>query len=229
MTCVILLHVYNLTHRPLASPPISSTPRTPPVRLRLHKKLTFKFKVNRNKSKIKNTSLNLTNQHKRTTQPKQTNYIHPHLDSGFTPSNSTHYDDLTNTSSTSTLSSPRLHTINTSPLSLSNFSDANQHVLESPQTYQIILSFHFHSPDITSDFSINSKSQSSQDYTNSYDNDLPPRRTRSLSDIYKELHQFEAHFVDLDMDALIVEEEPDTANELILTVREGLSGTDDPK
>ena len=90
MTCVILLHVYNLTHRPLASPPISSTPRTPPVRLRLHKKLTFKFKVNRNKSKIKNTSLNLTNQHKRTTQPKLTNYIHTHLDSGFTPSNSTH-------------------------------------------------------------------------------------------------------------------------------------------
>ena len=35
--------------------------------------------------------------------------------------------------------------------------------------------------------------------------------------------------MDLDMDALIVEEEPDTANELILTVREGLSGTDDPK
>ena len=227
MTCVILLHVYNLTHRPLASPPISSTPRTPPVRLRLHKKLTFKFKVNRNKSKIKNTSLNLTNQHKRTTQPKS-NYINPPLDSVFTTSNSTQYDDLTNACSTTTLSSPRLHTINTSPLSLSNFSDANQHVLESPQTYQIILSFHFHSPDITSDFSINSKSQSSQDYPNSYDNDSPPHRTRSLSDI-KELDQFKAHFVDLDMDALIVEEEPDTANELILTVREGLSGTDDPK
>ena len=178
---------------------------------------------------MKITSLNLTNQHKRTTQPKLTNYIHPHLDSGFTPSNSTHYNDLTNTSSPSTMSSSHLHTFNTLPLSLSILSTSNQHALESPQTHQIIPSFHLESPDITSDFSINSKSQSSQDYPNPYDNDSPPRRTRSLSDIYKELDQFEAHFVDLDMDALIIEEEPDTTNELIITVREALSGTDGPK
>ena len=31
------------------------------------------------------------------------------------------------------------------------------------------------------------------------------------------------------MDAVIVEEEPDTANELIITIREALSGTNDPK
>ena len=144
------------SHRPLASPPISSAPRTPPFRLRLHKKPTFKFKVNKNKSKIKNASLNLINQYKRTTQPKETNYINPHLDSVFTPSNSKHYDDLTNTSSTSTLSSPRLHTSTTLPLSLSNFSNSNQNALESPQTHQIILPFHLHSLDIINVFSKNS-------------------------------------------------------------------------
>ena len=35
--------------------------------------------------------------------------------------------------------------------------------------------------------------------------------------------------MDLDMDALIVEEESNTANELIITVREALCGTDGPK
>ena len=214
---------------PLASPPISSTPRTPPVRLRLHKKPMFKFKVNKNKSKMKITSLTPTNPHKPTTQPQLTNYMHPPFDSGFTPSNSTHYNDLTNTSSPSIMSSSHLHTFNTSPISLSNFSASNHQTLESPQTHQIIPSFHLDLPDTTSDLSINSNSQSSQDFPNPSDNDSPPRRTRSLSDIYKELDQFEAHFVDLDIDALIMEEDPDTTNELIITVREALSGTDVPK
>ena len=214
-------------HRSLASPPISSAPRTPhSVYI---KKPTFKFKVNKNKSKIKNASLNPTNQYKRNTQPKETNYIHPHLDSVFTPSNSTHDHNLIKTSSTLTSSSPHLNTLNTLPLSLSNFSSCNQYTRKSPHTHRIIPPFHFHSPDVSSGYSTNSKSQSSHDYPNSSDNDSSPHRTRSLTDIYKELDQFEAHFVDLDMDALIGEEEPDTANELIITVREALSGTDGPK
>ena len=50
-----------------------------------------------------------------------------------------------------------------------------------------------------------------------------------LVNIYKELDQFEAHFVDLDLDTLIVQEEPDTTNELVITIREVFSRTDDPK
>ena len=71
--------------------------------------------------------------------------------------------------------------------------------------------------------------QNHKDYPNSSNNDSSLHRTQSLTDIYKELDQFEAHFVNLDMDALVVEEESDTANELIITVREVLSDSDGPK
>ena len=134
--------------------PISSTPRTPHVQLRRHKKPTLKFRFNKNKSKINNNKpLKLT------TQPKQTNYIQPNLDSVFTPSSPTHYHNLTNTSSTSTSSSPRLNTLNTLPLSLSNLSTSNQYTPEISQTHQIIPPFHLPTLDVTTSYSTSSKSQ----------------------------------------------------------------------
>ena len=84
----------------------------------------------------------------------------------------------------------------------SNFSSSNQYIPNSPHTHQITLPFHLHSPDVTNDYSTNSKPQSSPDYPKSLYNNCPPHRMCSLANVYKELDQFEAHFVDLDIDAL---------------------------